>query len=82
MTCQCDICKRSRHVRRELAGGSKRRLRDLVEKLYNQLEGAEMELNYSQAILDGSWPTAVETLEQSLARARERRHELDAREPI
>jgi hypothetical protein len=46
----------------------------------NCLINTSDDLNYDQAILDGSWPGSVEILTRALARAETKAKELEARE--
>lgn len=42
-----------------------------VKEAYDYILNIDMDLNWHQAILDGSWQDSVRILEQALARARE-----------
>ncbi len=73
--CQCDYCKWSRYVIRERNSGSRRRLLKLIDTLRDRLLDAEGDVDYYEAILDGSYPSAVEHLENSLRVARYKQEE-------
>ena len=45
--------------------------------LYDQIDDERFDANYNRAVLDGSWPSAVEQLEQALAKAKEIRERND-----
>ena len=45
----------------------------LIVELRNELCETEEDLEYRKAILSGSWPTALEQLEEALKRAKEKR---------
>ena len=59
MTCECQVCKDIKHL--QDCGVSE----DFIDRWMN--EG--MDSNVNQAILDGSWPSAVEQLQCALENA-------------
>lgn len=69
MSCDCKHCKRSIRIDLILNEGSNDQLKALVHELLNDLRQVEEDLNYHQAILDGSWPSSVRQLKQALAKA-------------
>ena len=44
--------------------------REFMEQFYEQYCNEGLDANVNQAILDGSWPSAVEQLEEALTRAK------------
>ena len=69
----CHICKQSEMVKRiqsKLPEREAKEFRDFVNEYVN----IEMDLNYHQAIMDGSWPSAVEQLTDALEKAKRIRH--------
>ena len=43
-----------------------------MEKFYEKVEGQRIDANVNEAILDGSWPSAVEQLEHGLRKAKQK----------
>lgn len=68
--CNCRLCLYSRKVRgilhRRNADEMKDTINDLMDANYNI--GADLE--YAEAILDGSWPSSVEQLDRALEKAK------------
>lgn len=79
-TCTCQICQRSDRIDLIVERGNVSELREMVRELQDSLCHTEDELNYRMAILDGSWPSAVELLMNALFRAFKHRDEEMARE--
>lgn len=75
MTCLCRFCKLSRRIKRTINSGSHPQKNKLIRELSDLYWHTDDDLNYQQAINDGSWPTAVEMLEQRLERAKKFRAE-------
>jgi len=71
--CECDFCSRDYPKFREMMWSTDGEVRSYIEELFNHWQDTAADLNYSEAILDGSWPQAVEILEKSLERAKETR---------
>lgn len=67
--CQCDLCRRHRHIRATVQSGTREELCKLIDELSELLLEAEYDRDYRAAILDGSWPGAVELLQQALKEA-------------
>jgi hypothetical protein len=65
MACECQLCQDLRHL--EACGVSE----EFVDRYLN--EG--IDAGYNKAILDGTWPSAVELLTSALERAIKRREE-------
>jgi len=68
----------SRHRQRALRAarsGSRRQAEKAILWVYDYLLNVDEDLNYHQAILDGSWPSSVEILERALALARAKQQE-------
>lgn len=59
MTCECQVCKDIKHLRE--CGVSE-------EFMYRWLNEG-MDSNVNAAILDGSWPSAIEQLQHALENA-------------
>jgi bacterioferritin-associated ferredoxin len=72
--CTCEICVDGREYHRILAG-----LSDTdklwMESYYEKICNAAMDANVNQAILDGSWGSAVEQLEEALVKAKQKREQ-------
>jgi hypothetical protein len=66
--CECDLCTYGRKVREQLALIPEPQ-REFFKDMHLQLFDAEAELNYYQAIADGSWPQAEEILTRWLKKA-------------
>jgi hypothetical protein len=71
--CECRICERGRSIHRVKVLGCREELTALVDELHEELGNTEEDLNYKTAILDGSWPQAVELLTAALERAKGKR---------
>lgn len=69
--CKCGWCKLYARYKRAMASKSLKKLRAFTEKVFDLYNHTSEDLNYRQAILDGSWPTAIEQLERALNNARE-----------
>lgn len=66
--CNCEICLYSREYKKHIATvpePARTFFSEMLERLWN----VEFELDYHQAIADGSWPSAVPTLRNWLAKA-------------
>lgn len=63
--CKCQVCQDLKHLRECGVAG------DFIDRYLNNGIDAE----YSQAVLDGTWPTSVELLTSALERANKRREE-------
>lgn len=74
--CFCRLCNRDRQVGEILATKDVDKITQLLRETYEMLQYAEHDLNWHQAIMDGSWPQAVQILEQALKRA------IAQREPV
>ena len=68
--CRCDLCLRAVRIQRDITSGSKRRLRKRVDSLHETLVHTEMYRDYLEAIMNGSWPSAVEQLTEALENAK------------
>lgn len=66
--CECDICKRSRHIRSVTRSGTKAQLVELIRSLHDSLMDAEMDEEYWRVIVDGSWPSADDVIAQRRAK--------------
>lgn len=69
--CDCDLCKRHRKFEKFLKKYPfSQEDKKFLDKLYEDLNMTEFELDYREAILDGSWPQAKKILERSLEEAK------------
>jgi hypothetical protein len=66
--CNCDLCTRNRKVTLEIERLPEDR-QQFFKELFDYLNHVEMDLDYSQAIINGSWPEA----DGIIATAREKR---------
>jgi hypothetical protein len=74
--CDCRLCKRNRKFERFLKKYPfTKKDTEFLNKIYDDLNMTESELNHREAVLDGSWPQAVEILERSLEEAKKFRAE-------
>jgi hypothetical protein len=74
--CDCELCKRNRKFEGFLKKYPfTKNDTEFLNKIYLDLNMTEFELNHREAILDGSWPQAVEILERSLEEAKKFRAE-------
>lgn len=71
--CDCPWCTRNRVWDEIVASRDTEALLKLIVELRNELCETEEDLEYRKAILSGSWPTALEQLEEALKRAKEKR---------
>lgn len=71
MTCECNVCQTLRRWRTVLQIDTPEK-----EAVFNEIvetwENESMDADYYRAIMDGSWPSAVELLENALDKARTR----------
>lgn len=75
--CNCKLCQRNRVFDAKIAALPEEH-RGYFESLYEGLMDTEMDNDYQNAILDGSWHSAVEILEDALQRAKKKRAEREA----
>ncbi len=73
MPCNCAICTRATRFAAVIASRDVDALIAAVVELENSLGMTEDDLDHKNAILDGSWPSAVEQLEAALERAKGKR---------
>ena len=67
MNCECSSCVLGRKIDAALTSGTREELAGIVETLHNDLGHAQEDLGHLSAILDGSWPSAVEELSAALS---------------
>lgn len=72
MTCNCKICVDGREYERIIAQLPTSD-REWMEQYYEQCCNEGLDAGVNQAILDGTWPSAVEILEHSLLKAQQYR---------
>ena len=70
--CDCDRCQYSREVKKMLDGLEPEK-RKFFEIMYEGLLNTQSDLDYQNAIMDGSWPNAIPILQNALIRARNHR---------
>jgi len=58
MTCNCSICVREREWNEILSTGDVEKIKDLFDVVRNYLYQTEDDLNWAEAVIDGSWPNA------------------------
>ena len=68
--CQCSWCKLYRRKNETVGQKDPDELVALVEELFELYNHVEAEYNHLNAIMDGSWPSSVETLESNLLKAK------------
>lgn len=61
MACECNVCKYSRKVRHQLEQLAPEQ-REFFEGMYDTLINIEFDRDYSDAVIDGSWPEADEVI--------------------
>jgi hypothetical protein len=71
--CICELCQFTRRIKRTKRNGSHRQKNKMIDELANRLCYAEDSLDYENCVANGSWPTAVEGMEQRLKRVKEKR---------
>ena len=67
--CDCRLCRYDRYVDSVIALRDVDKLVALVNELMNELANIGEDLNWHECVLNGSWPSSVEILEQSLQEA-------------
>lgn len=67
--CDCIICRRNKWLAEVLGKGDVEELKDAIEKLVVMLEHAELDNEVHDAIMSGTWPSAVRQLSHALRRA-------------
>ncbi len=71
MSCDCNICRRhvdfKYHIKELETAGLESSI-EFFEKIYEDLNYAEMDNNVNQSILDGTWPSARRFAEQIIDR--------------
>jgi hypothetical protein len=67
MRCDCYLCKRHARIHAVLKGRNRRKMRELIVELANNLCASELDNDVHEAIMDGSWPSAREQLTRALA---------------
>jgi hypothetical protein len=66
--CQCKLCVRHRKWKEILDRNDLQEIKDLVNEIISLLLNSELDNNYYECILDGSWPQAKEILERALTK--------------
>ena len=78
--CHCDWCKLSDRIKAAKASTDSEEAKDMIDYLANELIMTSEDNNYHDAIMDGSWPSAVEQLERALENAKNVRRKQDQEE--
>lgn len=61
MTCNCESCQYGREVERNLKWLPKKK-RAFFYEMYMKLVHEQMDRNYAECIIEGTWPSAREVL--------------------
>lgn len=77
MSCECFLCQRSRGFEEQLNKIADPEVKEYFIKLYDFLICVENDLDYANAIIDGSWPDADKIIEFK----RKKRNELHEEPP-
>lgn len=81
--CNCDMCKRHDKWEKFLKKYPfTKNDKEFLDKIYLTLNMTEFEHEISKAVLDGSWPFAIEQLERALVMAKEIKERRDKGERI
>lgn len=67
--CECVVCKLGARIDEVVASRDVDKLIELVHYLSNQLVETGFELEQKQSVLRGDWPSSIQILNRSLARA-------------
>jgi hypothetical protein len=67
--CQCSLCQESRGIREILQRRDPDEMARLIDRLCDSNHELAFDLEYHQCLLGGSWPNAVEILEEALKKA-------------
>lgn len=70
--CECNFCTLRLKIASAKRRGTREDLISLVDELSEKYWNTEFDLDYLNAIMDGSWPSAVEQLESAFERAKAR----------
>jgi len=61
-SCKCQFCKDYAWLNNELLPAVPKKMRKRVDAFFSNAWNAQEDLSYKAAILDGSWPDAVQIL--------------------
>lgn len=64
--CQCDLCIEHKQFASIISRLSLQEDIAWMQEFYNQVDCERLEANVNEAILDGSWPSAVQYLNEGL----------------
>jgi transcriptional regulator of acetoin/glycerol metabolism len=70
--CDCKYCKRSQEIDAIIASRDVDELVKLIRETQEYEANIALDLEVCEAVLDGSWPGAVEQLERALVKAKEK----------
>lgn len=69
-TCNCYLCAYSRRVDNVIKSADTVMMTATINELMDANYNIGADLEYDEAVLDGSWPSAVEILERALEKAK------------
>lgn len=67
MACECASCKRTAEFNRRLSFVPEEH-REYFDDIYEALLNVEMSDDFNSAVLDGSWPNAIDILENAVTK--------------
>jgi len=73
--CKCKMCTRHRMIREATDRANVHTLKRIIDDLENSLVETEEELSYYSSIFNGTWPGAVEVLENLLKVLKRKKHD-------
>jgi hypothetical protein len=76
-SCNCESCKLSRKSHKIIKNGSIEEKNLFISELLDLYFHVSADLNYEQAVSDGSWPTAIEIMETRLKFAVDKRNQIN-----
>lgn len=68
--CNCRLCTYSRKVREIKKRGNVDEMKATIDDLMDANYNIGADLEYAEAVLNGSWPSSVEQLERALEKAK------------
>lgn len=68
--CECKRCIRHDYAKKITEQGSHQDKSEYICMLLNSMSETEMDLEYAERILDGTWPNSVAILERALVKAK------------
>lgn len=81
--CNCKLCKRDVRWERFLKKYPfTKKDKEFLDSIYTALHGTELNYEVDEAILDGSWPSAIEQLGRAMKKAEDIKKRREAGERI